>query len=235
MPLMSTADLRSPTVRARVALGAIAGPLFVSAFTAIGARRAGYDWRRHAVSSLGAGHPGWPQRSNFMLTGSLYLVAASGLARCPRQVVGARVVPVLVGAAGAGLIGAGVFVTDHLAGFPPTSSDGNEAGPDVTPRAAPSRSSTLHDLSAIPVFLGIPVAGMVSAFSSARKGEYRWAGYSVASSLLMVAGSVLFGAAFGGASRLVAKGGIFQRISIAAGFGWLTALSLRALASLRRS
>lgn len=227
------AELRSPAVRARIALGAIAGPLFVGAFTAIGERRAGYDWRRHAVSSLGAGHPGWPQRSNFMLTGSLYLVAASGLARAPRRVVGARVVPVLVGAAGAGLIGAGVFVTDHLAGFPP-SSDGNDAGPDVTPRAAPSRSSTLHDLSAIPVFVGIPVAGMVSSVSSARKREYRWAGYSVASSLLMVAASVLFGAAFGGAPRLVAKGGIFQRISIAAGFGWLTALSLRALASLRR-
>jgi hypothetical protein len=50
----------------------------------------------------------------------------------------------------------------------------------------------------------------------------------------MVASSVLFGAAFGGAPRLTAKGGIFQRISIATGFGWLTALSLRALISLRR-
>jgi hypothetical protein len=38
----------------------------------------------------------------------------------------------------------------------------------------------------------------------------------------------LMGRAFGGVPRFVGKGGIFQRISIASGFGWLTALSLRA-------
>src|ERR1017187_6442836 len=116
MPRMPRAELRSPSVRIRIALGAMAGPLFVSAFTAIGARRAGYDWRRHAVSSLANGRPGWPQRTNFILTGSLYLVAASGLARCPRRIVGSLVVPVLVAAAGAGLIGSGAFVTDPVGG-----------------------------------------------------------------------------------------------------------------------
>jgi hypothetical protein len=45
---------------------------------------------------------------------------------------------------------------------------------------------------------------------------------------------LFFGRAFGGVSRLAGKGGIFQRISIASGFGWLTALSLRALSSLAR-
>jgi hypothetical protein len=34
--------------------------------------------------------------------------------------------------------------------------------------------------------------------------------------------------------RNVAQAGIFQRISIATGGGWLSAVSLRALASLRR-
>jgi hypothetical protein len=207
----------------------MAGPLFVSAFTAIGARRAGYDWRRHAVSSLANGRPGWLQRTNFILTGSLYLVAASGLARCPRRIVGSRVVPVLVAAAGAGLIGSGAFVTDPVGGFPPPSSDGDKAG------TAPSRSGVLHNLFAIPIFVGIPLAGMVSAVSSAKRRECRWAGYSAGSSLAMVASFVLFGAAFGGTPRLAAKGGIFQRISIASGFGWLSALSLRALASFRRN
>jgi hypothetical protein len=45
---------------------------------------------------------------------------------------------------------------------------------------------------------------------------------------------VLFGAAFGGTPRLAGRGGFWQRISIAIGFGWLSALSLRALASVNR-
>ena len=36
----------------------------------------------------------------------------------------------------------------------------------------------------------------------------------------------LFGAGFGGAPRLAGHAGVFQRISIATGFGWLSALSL---------
>jgi hypothetical protein len=36
-------------------------------------------------------------------------------------------------------------------------------------------------------------------------------------------------ALFGGAPRLAGHGGVFQRISVATGFGWLSALSLRAL------
>ena len=37
---------------AELLCGAIAGPLFAGAFTAIGATRAGYDWERLPVSSL---------------------------------------------------------------------------------------------------------------------------------------------------------------------------------------
>jgi len=50
----------------------------------------------------------------------------------------------------------------------------------------------------------------------------------------MVGSFLLFGASFGRVPRLAGKGGAFQRISIASGFGWLTVLSLRALSSLRR-
>jgi len=230
---MPMAEQRSRTVTLRLTLGTIAGPLFVCAFTAIGARRAGYDWRRHAVSSLAEGHLGWLQRSNFMLTGSLYIFAASGLARCPHRIVGPRLAPVLVGAAGIGLIGSGVFVTDPVGDLPLPSPDRDEAGTKAPPRAAPSRSGAMHNRFAMPIFIGIPLAAMVSAVSSARRREYPWAGYSIGSSLVMVASFVLFGAAFGGAPRLVARPGIFQRISIAAGFGWMSALALRALISLR--
>ena len=45
----------------------------------------------------------------------------------------------------------------------------------------------------------------------------------------MTGAFVLFGAALGGRPRLAGRGGVFQRISIATGFGWLSALCLRAL------
>lgn len=52
---MSSEESKALMVPIELACGVVAGPLFVSGFTAIGARRAGYDWRRHAVSSLADG------------------------------------------------------------------------------------------------------------------------------------------------------------------------------------
>jgi Protein of unknown function (DUF998) len=105
--------------RAETACGVVAGPLFVGAFTAIGRRRTGYNWRRHAVSSLARGPQGWSQRANFTLAGGLYCLAAHGLAQRSGRTGEPPVVAALVLAAGVGLIGSGLFVTDPVAGFPP--------------------------------------------------------------------------------------------------------------------
>ncbi len=197
---------------------------------AIGWTRAGYDWRRHAVSSLADGRGGWLQRANFIVTGSLFCIAAHGLARSPKQTAGPRVVPALVFGVGGGLIGSGVFVTDPVAGFPPSPRDHDQA--DRTRSAAPTREGRLHNVSAIPIFAGIPIAALTCATSAAHRGEYRWASYSAGSAIAMTSASVLlFGVAFGGAPRLAGRGGVLQRVSIAAGFGWSSALSLRALIS----
>jgi hypothetical protein len=221
------------TIRAQVTCGVLAGPLFITAFTAIGAKRPGYDWRRDPVSSLGIGEQGWPQCANFGLAGVLYLLGASGLRQCPRPSVGARAVPALVAAAGVGLIGSGLFITDPIGDFPPVTP--GEYGPrsSIPPEPARTRAGKLHNLFAIPVFAGLPVAALVTATGAARSGNARWAGYSACSGLAMVASFLAFGAAFGRESRHAGKGGVFQRISIASGFGWLTALSLRARSSLR--
>ncbi len=223
---MSAGPVKSLVVPTEIACGVVAGPLFVSSFTLIGARRAGYNWQRHAVSSLAAGQGGWSQRANFALTGALYCIAAHGLAQSPRRTVGPRVVPALIFGVGVGLVGSGRFVTDPVAGFPPSSRD--QDGADREP-LAPTRSGTLHNLCALPVFAGIPAAVLTCATSAARKGEYRWAWYSAGSAIAMTSAFVLFGAAFGGVPRLAGQGGVFQRISITAGFGWLSALSLRTL------
>ena len=216
---------------AQLLCGAIAGPLFASAFTAIGATRAGYDWERLPVSSLAIGRHGWLQRMNFVVAGVLYSCAGAGLRRSANRRAGPRAVPALVAGVGVGLIGSGMFVTDPVGGFPPRSPGGaglDDAGSGTT---APTLAGRLHSLFAIPVFAGIPVAAMASAATAVRGRDYRWAGYSAASGLAMVGSFVMFGSAFGDESRLAGKGGVFQRLSIACGCGWLTALSLRALCS----
>ena len=188
-------------------------------FTAIGSRRAGYAWRRHAVSSLAAGRDGWLQRANFIATGSLFCIAAHGLALSPKQIMGLRSVSGLVFGVGGGLIGSGLFVTDPVAGYPPSPSDYDQG--DRTRPVAPTREGTLHNLCAIPIFAGIPLAALICATSAARMTEYRWASYSAGAAVAMASATVLFGAAFGGAPRLAGHGGLLQRISITTGFGWL--------------
>lgn len=226
---MSSGQCKSRLVPAELVCGVAAGPLFVSTFIAIGARRDGYDWRRHAVSSLAAGRRGWLQRANFIVTGSLVCIAAHGLARSSKQTRGPGVVPTLIFGVGGGLIGSGLFVTDPVAGFPPSPGGHDEAG--RAPSVVPTRQGRLHNLCAIPIFAGIPIAALTCATFAGRRGEYRWASYSAGSASAMTSAFVLFGAAFGGVPRLAGRGGVMQRVSIATGFGWLSALSLRALAS----
>ena len=212
--------------RRELACGVAAGPLFVGAFTVIGSRRAGYDWRLHAVSSLAAGRDGWLQRANFMLAGAQYCLASRALARNRTQAAVPRLVPALVLGVGAGLVGSGLFVTDPVAGFPP--SDARDE-PDCARPVAPTREGKLHNVSAIPIFVGIPVAAMTCAASAARRADYGWASYSAGSAVAMIGAFVRFGRAFGGGRSDRGRGGLWQRISVATGFGWLSALSLRTL------
>ncbi len=192
----------------------------------IGAARRGYDWRRYPVSSLATGRQGWYQRINFILAGVLYSCAAVGLAHCDGRRIGPRAVPALVAGAGIGLIGSGVFVTDYvgdLLGERPDVKNGGAAP------ARRTRAGQLHDLCGILVFAGIPAAGLASAATAVRSGDYRWACYSAGSSTVMAGSLLLLGAAIRGRSRLSGKSGILQRISIAIGLGWLSSLSLRGL------
>ena len=214
---------------AQLLCGALAGPLFVTAFTAIGAARRGYDWRRYPVSSLAIGRQGWQQRTNFILAGVLYSCAAAGLGRSDRRRIGPRAVPALVAGAGIGLIGSGVFVTDYVGDLLREGPDVKNRGPAHTAPARPTRAGQMHNLCAIPVFAGIPIAGVASAATAVQIGDYRWASYSAGSSTVMVGSFLLVGAAIRGQSGLRGKSGILQRISIATGLGWLSCLSLRGL------
>jgi hypothetical protein len=208
-----------------LACGAVAGPAFVTTFTVEGTRRSDYDPRRHPVSSLALGPGGWRQTLNFLGAGALYTAGAVGLARDSRASIGSRVGTLLVGAAGAGLIGSGAFLTDPISGYPPGTPDAP---------ARPTRCGVTHDLCAMPTFLGLPAAQLVFARAFRHGGHRLWARYSAASAGVMGSSFALASASFGQVPRLVPYGGAFQRLSVSVGFAWLTAFFLRARRALGR-
>ena len=113
--------------------GLAAGPAFVTAFAVEGGARDGYRPLRHPVSSLALGPRGWAQTGNFAATGMLFLAAAAGLARAGDPAASRLPVPALIGAAGAGLIGAAIFPTDPVSGYPP-GTPGALPAPNVVGR-----------------------------------------------------------------------------------------------------
>jgi Protein of unknown function (DUF998) len=142
--------------------GIWAGPVFTATFLAEGAVRDGYRPLRHPVSSLALGPRGWVQTANFAVTGVLCLAGAAGLQRTGDRLAGSRTGPALVAAAGAGLIGAAVFRTDPVSGYPPGT-------PDMPAKF--SRAGTAHNLAAIPVFFGLPAVAASYGWRSWRAGQ----------------------------------------------------------------
>ncbi len=220
--LVQTASIPSAPrawTRRLLRCGVAAGPVFVAAFLLEGAVREGYRPLRHPVSSLALGSRGWIQTGNFAVAGTLFLAGAAGLARAD-DLASSRAGPALIGAAGAGLIGSAVFTTDPVSGYPPGT-------PDALGR--PSRAGAAHNLAAVPVFFGLPAAALACGWQSWRAGQRGFGLYSAGTAATMLATMVLAGAGFGQSPRLVHLGGLFQRASIITGFGWLTAVSARAL------
>jgi hypothetical protein len=206
-------------IRGLVRCGVVAGPVFVATFLLEGAARDGYQPLRHPVSSLALGSRGWIQAGNFAVTGTLLLAGAAGLAGAGDRSTSSRAAPALIGAAGAGLIGAAVFTTDPVSGYPPGT-------PDALIR--PSPAGTVHNLAAVPVFLGLPAAALACSWRSWRAGQRGFGVYSAGTAITMLAAMALAAAGFGQSPRLVNLGGLFQRVSIITGFAWVTALSARA-------
>ena len=215
-----TADPPKPATRGLLCASAAAGPLFVTVFVVEGARRPDYKPLRHPVSSLALGSRGWVQVGNFAVAGTLYLAGAAGLRRTSDPLLGARLGPLLFGAVGLGLLGSAAFSTDPVSGYPPGTPD--------TPTQQ-TTNMTVHGIAALPIFLGIPAAAFNYARRFHRSGHRTWALASEATGVSMLATIGLAGAGFNQAPRLVNSAGLLQRAAIVTGFGWLTALSARAL------
>ena len=217
--LRTEASVKAKTL---LACGVIAGPLFVVAFLVEGATRAHYDPLRHPVSSLAFGDSGWTQRANFLVTGLLTLAFAIGLRRALRPLGGSTWGPRLVGACAIGLLGAGIFVADPMNGYPPGTPG---------ERLIYSTHGILHDLFSALFFLGLPVTCFVFSRWFAARGKRGWAAYSAVTGVVLVGAFILSSAGFGQTEGLVDVAGLFQRVTLIVGFGWLTLLAVRFLRS----
>ena len=200
--------------------GALAGPFFSLVWFIAGLNRANYDPMRYPISSLSIGELGWIQIVNFLITGSLLLAFAVALWQILRRPSGSTWGPLLIGLMGVGLIGAGIFVTDPLNGYPP--------GTPLLPTERTAHG-ILHDLFGVPVFLGLPIACLVFARFFGRQGDRNWSRYSLWSGVGMFA--VFFVARLGFRllptyPGLAANFGLLQRITLLIGFAWLTLLAI---------
>ncbi|MEN3305424.1 MAG: hypothetical protein V7603_1626 [Micromonosporaceae bacterium] len=206
----------SRLTRVQLACGAIGPPLFVVVFLIEGATRPDYHPLRHPVSSLAIADSGWMQRANFVITGLLVLAFAFGLRPALRRYRPGIWAPLLIGLFAIGLIGAGMFTSDPISGYPP----GTPMAPDGTTHGQ------LHDTFSALVFLGLPVACLVVAYRSTKSGHRTWARYSVGTAAAFLTGFVLTSMGFAQNPTLMPIGGLLQRITIIIGFAWLTALSM---------
>ncbi|WP_194819162.1 DUF998 domain-containing protein [Nocardia sp. XZ_19_385] len=214
--------MAEPRTRALLICGAIAGPLFLAAVALEGATRADYDPVRHPISSLALGPYGWTQTATFLVSGILSLAYAVGLRAALTPGRGRLWAPILVAAWGIGLVGSGVFVTDPVSGYPP-GTPGKPAGPTTT--------GTLHDLFALPVFLGFPVLCLVILARFLGERRLGWAVYTLLTAAGFTACFVLASMGFEQDPGLIEIAGLLQRITIAIAWLWLTLLAVHLLRS----
>jgi Protein of unknown function (DUF998) len=218
-PKQAVADASSITAETGLlACGAIAGPLFVTAFLVQGATRPDYDPLRHSISTLALGSAfGWIQILNFVVAGLLTLAFAVGVRRVLQPQKVSSWGPLLIGLYAVGLLGAGVFVTDPDAGYPPGT---------LAKIQDPSVHGILHNLSTGLGFPALLAACFVFARWFAARGERSWALYSAMSGAVFLISVVLASYGFPRTEGLGEVGGLFQRISVVCGWVWLTALAI---------
>ncbi|MEU8233314.1 DUF998 domain-containing protein [Actinoplanes sp. NPDC048967] len=213
--LAAASPARPPFRRSRLLVaGLLVGPLFTAAYLAEGIFRGrGYSQLRHPVSSLALGPQGWQQIVTFVVCGLLVVLFSIGLRRALRPGPGALALPLLVAVWGIGLIGAGVFVTDPVGGYPTAASPVTWHG-------------QVHDLVfSLPGFAALALAMVTAAVAFARR---RSGWFAVCSALSGVAFAVLFSFAtigFDGVDPWASAAGLWQRLCVSVGWLWLVLLA----------
>ena len=200
-----------------LACGAVAGPFFTLAWLVEGATRIGYDALQHPISSLAIGEFGWTLMVNFLITGALMLFFALGLRRALALIEESTRAPFLIAAIGIGLLGAGIFVTDPMNGYP--------LGTPNLPHEY-SFAGRLHRLFSALVFIGLPVACFMFANFFAWRDERNWALYSRGTGIAFLLMFVITSMGFAQVDGLAKVAGVLQRLTLTIGFTWVTLLAL---------
>jgi hypothetical protein len=154
---------RTALVPTRILLiaGAAAGPVFAALATAQVLLRDGFDLRRHPLSQLATGGPGFVQIANFIVAGIGVLCLAVGAHRTVTDGVGRRWLAPLIAVFGLGLIASGVLVMDPENGFPIGTPDG--------PAATMSWHGIAHLIAATVAYTGLAAACIVLTVRMARR------------------------------------------------------------------
>lgn len=166
------------TTKSLLGYGVIAGPIYAAVGLAQALTRPGFDVTKHAWSLLENGHLGWIQIVNFALTGAMIIAAAVGLRRALVPGRARTWAPALIGAYGAGMVGAAVFRADPAAGFPAGTLE-------VT---AVSWHGMLHFMIGGLGFLCLIAACFVLGRRYARTGERGLAWFSRITGVVFLAG-----------------------------------------------
>jgi hypothetical protein len=202
--------------KALLVCGGIACPLFIIVVLIEGAMRLNYNSFLYPLSSLSIGDSGWTQISNFIFTGILLVIFSFGLNQvCNSDKVKFRG-PLLIRLVGIGLIGAGIFVTDPIFGYPPDK-------PLVLRQF--TLHGHLHDGFSMLVFICLPWACFVFRRYFIAKGKEGWANYSTFTGYAMIATFIITSMGFKQLSGFVNYAGMFQRLCVSIGWTWMTLLS----------
>ena len=195
--------MAAASTRRLLGCGVLAGPLFVGVTAVEALTRDGFDIRRHGISLLALGGPGWIQVANFVTAGALSIGFGVGV----RRLLGRGVAAPLVWGYGAGLIVTGLFLVDPGAGFP------TGAPAAIGPL---SWHGAVHAVA--PPFAFACLAGLCGVFARwfARRGRPGWAVYSV---LTAVAAVLLIFLPGGG-------GSVRSALAVVLTSAWLTGLAV---------
>lgn len=159
-------------------IGAVlATPLFVALWAAQAFSREGFRPAFHPMSLLSLGDLGWAQIVNFLVTGALVIGGGAALARTLDAGHLTRWASISIALMGAGLLVAGVFVTDAGAGFPPGAPEG-----------APAMSwhGAVHEVGFLLTQLAFLAVTVLLAVRFGRSRQRGWMTASIAALVLAV-------------------------------------------------
>src|SRR4030095_10772741 len=186
--------------------------LFILLFLIQGQLREGYSSLKFPVSSLSIGEHGWIQQANFLICGALIFLCSFGLYKATTNIKGQLWTSIFFAIAGLGLIGAGIFTSDSVYGYPLTEPF-HGAQYTVTGR--------IHESVSTFFFVGVPVTCFKMHNRFKAIGEKRLALLSNISGFGILIGLLISGAGFRQTPYLVTIAGLLQRLTIILALSWL--------------